>query len=90
MELVSVDEWLNAVLPADFYLRTSHLGDTVFLDPAFESRVRALPEVARAEFLRTDRLTLDPARPVVALIARDLPGGAEKSLPLLRGASSVL
>ncbi len=79
----SVDEWLNAVLPADFYLRTSHLGDTVFLDPAFESGVRMLPGVARAEFLRTGRLTLDPARPVVALIARDLPGGAEKSLPLL-------
>jgi putative ABC transport system permease protein len=79
----SVDEWLNAILPADLYLRTSHLGDTAFLDPAFVARVRALPEVARAEFLRADRLTLDPARPPVALLARDLPGGAEKSLPLL-------
>ena len=39
------------------------------LEPAFEARVRALPEVARAEFLRTDRLTLDPA-------LRALPGGA--------------
>lgn len=79
----SVDEWLNAVLPADFYLRTSHLGDTTFLDPQFVAGVRALPEIARAEFLRSDRLTLDASRPAVALIARDLPGGAEKSLPLL-------
>ncbi len=79
----SVDEWLNTVLPADFYLRTSHLGDTVFLEPGFESRVRALPEVARAEFLRIDRLTLEASRPAVSLVARDLPGGAEKSLPLL-------
>jgi putative ABC transport system permease protein len=79
----SVDEWLNAILPADLYLRTSHLGDTAFLEPGFEARVRALPEIARAEFLRTDRLTLDPARPPVALLARDLPAGAEKALPLL-------
>jgi putative ABC transport system permease protein len=79
----SVDEWLNAVLPADFYLRTSHLGDTAFLDPGFEPGVRGLKEVARAEFLRTDRLTLDPVKPAVSLIARDMPGGAQKSLPLL-------
>ena len=79
----SVDDWLNAVLPADLYLRTSHLGDTTFLDPQFETRVKALPEIARAEFLRTDRLTLDASRPAVALIIRDLPGGAEKTLPLI-------
>jgi len=82
----SVDDWLNAVLPADFYLRTSHLGDTAFLDPGFEAGVRGLQEVARAEFLRTDRLTLDPVKPTVSLIARDLPGGADKSLPLLGAA----
>ena len=79
----SVDQWLDAVLPADYYFRTSHIGDTAFLEPGFESRVRALPQVERAEFLRSDRLTLDPARPVVALVARDLPAGAEKSLPIL-------
>ena len=39
--------------------------------------------MARAEFLRTDRLTLDPSRPLVSLIARDLPGGPEKSLPFV-------
>ena len=79
----SVDQWLGAVLPADYYFRTSHEGDTVFLDPGFEARVRALPEVARVEFLRSDRIALDPARPAVALIARDMPSGAGTSLPLL-------
>jgi putative ABC transport system permease protein len=79
----SVDQWLNAVLPADYYFRTSHAGDTAYLEPGFEARVRALPEVGRAEFLRSDRLTLDPARPAVALIARDLPGGAAQALPML-------
>lgn len=79
----SVDDWLNAVLPADYYFRTSQSGDTGFLDPGFAARVRTLPGVARVEFQRSERLTLDPARPVVALIARDLPPDAARALPLV-------
>ena len=67
----SVDEWLGAVLPAELYFRTTHAGETAWIDPALESRVRALPQVERAVFLRSGRVTLDPARPAVALIARD-------------------
>ena len=67
----SVDDWLGAVLPAELYFRTSHAGETAWLDPAFEARVRALPQVDKAVFLRSGRITLDPARPAVALIARD-------------------
>jgi len=67
----SVDEWLGAVLPAELYFRTTHAGETAWLDPALEARVRALPQVERAVFLRSGRITLDPARPAVALIARD-------------------
>ena len=78
----SVDTWLEAVLPADYYFRTSHAGDTAFLDPEFAARVRGLPEVERAEFLRSERLTLDPARPAVSLIARDMPVDAGRALPL--------
>src|SRR6185295_9637588 len=32
---------------------------------------RALPQIARVDFLRSGRLLLDPARPPVVLIARD-------------------
>ncbi|MEK6245930.1 MAG: ABC transporter permease, partial [Pseudomonadota bacterium] len=67
----SVDEWLGAVLPAELYFRTTHAGETAWLDPALEARVRALPQVDKAVFLRSSRITLDPARPAVALIARD-------------------
>ena len=67
----SVDEWLGAVLPADLYFRTTQSGDTAWLDPQVEARVRALPQVERAVFLRSTRIVLDPARPPVALIARD-------------------
>ena len=67
----SVDEWLGAVLPADLYFRTTHAGETAWLDEALQARVRALPQVDKAVFLRSSRITLDPARPAVALLARD-------------------
>ena len=76
----SVDEWLARVLPAEVYFRTTHSGDTALLDAAFEAGVRALPQVARADFLRSGRIVLDPARPPLVLIARDR---AEATFPLL-------
>ena len=72
----SLDRWLDAVLPAELYLRTTHSGDTGWLEPGFEERVRALPQIARADFLRTGRVTLDPARPALSLLARDRPAPA--------------
>ena len=76
----SVDEWLGRVLPAEVYFRTTHAGDTSALDPRFEASVRALPQVARADFLRSGRIVLDPTRPPLVLIARD---HAEKTFPLM-------
>jgi putative ABC transport system permease protein len=76
----SVNEWLGRVLPAEVYFRTTHAGDTSALDPRFEASVRALPQVARADFLRSGRIVLDPTRPPLVLIARD---HAEKTFPLM-------
>src|SRR6185503_11340941 len=67
----SVHQWLEAVLPAELYFRTSHAGDTAQLEPGFEALVHALPQVTRAEFLRSSRIVLDPAKPPLVLIARD-------------------
>jgi putative ABC transport system permease protein len=67
----SLDDWLEAVLPAQLYLRSTYAGDTGFLEPGFEERVRALREIERAEFTRSGRLSLDPARPALSLLARD-------------------
>jgi putative ABC transport system permease protein len=66
-----VDDWLRSVLPADLYVRTTQAGDTGRLEPGFEERVRALPQVERADFLRSGRIVLDPARPPLVLIARE-------------------
>ena len=43
----SVDDWLGAVLPAELYFRTTQAGETAWIDPALEARVRALPQVER-------------------------------------------
>jgi putative ABC transport system permease protein len=76
----SVDDWLATVLPAELYFRTSHSGETAWLDAAMEARVRALPQVERVVFLRSARIMLDPARPAVALLARD---GLNLQFPLV-------
>jgi len=80
---VSVDRWLDTVLPADLYGRTGGAAVQAALDPALQAQVRALPGVARAEFLRVVELTLDAARPPVALLARPLAAGeVARQLPI--------
>jgi putative ABC transport system permease protein len=76
----SVDDWLDAVLPAQLYVQAARGGETARLEPDFEMRVRALPEVSRADFLRTGRVTLDPSRAPLSLIARER---AERAYPLV-------
>ncbi|MFY9315750.1 MAG: ABC transporter permease, partial [Burkholderiales bacterium] len=67
----SVDDWLGAVLPAELYFRTTQAGETAWIAPELEARVRQLPQVERAVFVRSQRILLDAARPPVALLARD-------------------
>jgi len=74
----SVDDWLDRVLPADLYFRTTQAGDTGWLEPGIEARLRAAPEFARVDFLRSGRVLLDPERPPLVLVARDR---AEQSFP---------
>jgi putative ABC transport system permease protein len=76
----SVDAWLDAVLPAELYVRSTHAGDTGYLEPGFEERLRALPQIQRADFLRSGRILLDPARPPLSLLARDR---AEDAFPVV-------
>jgi putative ABC transport system permease protein len=67
---ISVDTWLATVLPADLYLRAGNAGGQGSLSPDLQRRLRELPGLARAEFLRVQELSLAPDRPRVALIVR--------------------
>ncbi|MDM0046399.1 FtsX-like permease family protein [Variovorax dokdonensis] len=86
----SVAHWLDAVLPAQLYLRGAGSGastagalDAAAFDPAFVQAVGALPGVARTATLRTRSLLLDSTRPPVTLIARSISGDAASELPLV-------
>jgi putative ABC transport system permease protein len=80
----SLETWLDRVLPAELYLRTGVSGDTRGLSPHEQSRIAALPGVRRIEFLRSRQLLLDPQRPHVSLIARELdPQQPHRDLPLV-------
>jgi putative ABC transport system permease protein len=81
----SVADWLDVLLPADLYVRTSNStasSDTAFLTPQLVQGLARLPGVARVATQRVRSLLLDPARPPVTLLARPL-DDARKSLPLV-------
>jgi putative ABC transport system permease protein len=67
---ISLDAWLERILPADVYVRASAAGDTAYMTVDDQVRIAALPGVRRAEFLREQQLLLDPSRPRVVLLAR--------------------
>ncbi len=81
----SITQWLDVVLPADLYVRTASstaAGDTAFFTPEFVQAVTKAPGVKRVATQRTRQLLMDPARPAVALIARQLDDPAS-ALPLV-------
>ena len=69
---VSLDDWLTRLLPADLYVRVVSSGSAAGLDPGQQAALRALPGVKRIDFIRARDLSLDPARPAVKLLARDI------------------
>ena len=81
----SVDQWLEAVLPADVYLRVSSTGADGGLDARSIADLRALPEVDRVEPLRTIEISLDPERPALALLARPIDAADPQAMLPLTG-----
>ncbi|WP_343733055.1 ABC transporter permease [Duganella sp.] len=69
---VSLDDWLQHILPADIYVGASTGGATAGLRPEQQAALAALPGVAHADFLRTRSLSLAPERPPVTLMARNV------------------
>ncbi|HVL58132.1 MAG TPA: ABC transporter permease, partial [Burkholderiaceae bacterium] len=85
----SVDQWLDRVLPADLYARAP-----AALSGGFDAQtlhaLQSLQGITRMQLARATELTLDPARPPVTLIARDLDAGAiQRQLPITGTVSQV-
>ena len=80
---LAVGDWLESVLPADLYGRVPAGAGQGAITPELQERVGKQPDVARAEFSRALELSLDPARPTVALFARNVdPAAPQLRLPL--------
>jgi putative ABC transport system permease protein len=83
----SVTQWLDAVLPAQLYVRSTggSGNDTAHLPPDFVAAVARVEGVERVDTLRATPVQMDPVRPAVVLLSRPLnmvPGSA-LSLPLV-------
>ncbi len=80
----SLEDWLDRMLPADLYLSAGGPGDTAYLSPEDQARIAATEGVQRVEFLRSTQVLLDPARPAVTLLARDVdPEQVQARVPLV-------
>ncbi len=87
----SVTHWLDVLLPADLYVRTTlsaSASDAAYLSPQFVQAVGRLPGVARVSTLRTTQLLLDSGKPAVTLISRPIDDPAT-ALPLVAPALPV-
>jgi putative ABC transport system permease protein len=81
----SVSRWLDVVLPADLYVRTSvspGSADSAYFTPEFTQAIAGLPGVQRVATQRLRPLLLDRSLPAVALIARRIDDPAQ-TLPLV-------
>jgi putative ABC transport system permease protein len=85
---VSVDDWIQHILPADLYVRSAMSGNTGALAPAEQQALARLPGASRVAFLRTRPLSLQADRPNVALVARDIDAAAPGKLLALVGPES--
>jgi putative ABC transport system permease protein len=86
----ALDLWLERILPADVYVRAAAAGDTSYMSAADQVRIAALPGVRRAEFVREQQLLLDPSRPRIVLLARDIdPADPARRLALIGAPSTA-
>ncbi|MDP2262611.1 MAG: ABC transporter permease [Hydrogenophaga sp.] len=82
----SVTQWLDAVLPAQLYVRSTAGGgtgpDSQHLPEAFARAVGGVPGVLRVDTLRATPVQFDATRPVVTLLSRPLTAAAGGAIAL--------
>ena len=83
----SVTNWLDVVLPADLYVRSTvsaSASDAAYFSPAFVQALGGVPGVLRVSSLRTTPLLFEAGKPAVTLISRPI-GNPATDLPLVGG-----
>lgn len=83
---VSVDNWLDHVLPADLYVRAADSGNKGGIHPEAQKAMTELSGFERVDFFRVQPLILDPERPEITLFARPIDRvDPRNTLPLIKG-----
>jgi len=82
---ISLDAWMQRILPADLYVRAGSSGLTSHLDEAAQRVIAGVDGVARADFVRFQDVSLPGPGLPFTLIARPIDeAGAGSILPLRR------
>jgi putative ABC transport system permease protein len=82
---VSLDAWMQRILPADVYVRAGASGQSSFLDEEAQTAIRGIEGVARADFVRFQEVSLPDGGLPLTVIARPVDeDGAARILPIRR------
>ena len=85
---LSLDDWMQRVLPADLYVRAGLAGQTAYLDAPSQRALQAMPEITRADFMRRQEIVLPGGGLPVLVVARPLDeSNVARALPLRREAA---
>ena len=68
----SLIDWLDAILPADIYVRSGQAGESSFFDDSAQRLIAATPGVNEVGWVRFETITLAADHPTVALVARSV------------------
>lgn len=82
----SVQQWLDAMLPAPLYLRASGRvagDDAAVFTQDLAREIGQLPGIERMQLLRTSSIQLDASLPALAILARPLGDDPSRSLPMV-------
>jgi putative ABC transport system permease protein len=82
---VSLDAWMQRILPADLYVRAGSAGLTSFLDEEAQAVIRGVDGIARVDFVRFQDVAMPGLGLPLTVIARPIDeGGADGVLPIRR------
>ena len=69
---MSLESWMERILPADLYVRAGSASQAAYLDPAAQAVISSMPGVERVHFVRFQDIVLPGERLPLTVIARPI------------------
>jgi len=80
---VSLDTWLDAMLPADVYVRAGRAGETGYFSAEEQQRISQVEGVSDALFVRSQSVLMRGDRPALTLLARPYANGRPRAFEVI-------